>query len=138
MKLLMRTHALMVMLVGILSSCFAPKNLNKENKPFTDDILSKIKPGKRYKFELKTGPSQSVYVTGVADQTITGFYYQEQGKGEKRTKSNFSASFKNIQEDVAKIYVRKFNPILTTVAIVVPTTLGIALIVKELEEPWGP
>lgn len=102
--------------MGVLSSCFAPKNLNKENKPFTDDILSKIKPGKRYKFELKTGPSQTVTLPVLTIKLLPGFTTRNKGKGRKGLKVIFQPVLKNIQEGVAKIYVRKFNPILTTVA----------------------
>ena len=56
MKQLTKTLAMVVMLAQLLSSCYSSKNLNKGDEPFTDDFLSKIEPGKRYEFKLKTWP----------------------------------------------------------------------------------
>lgn len=126
MKRLIGTIVMMVMLTELLSSCYLSKNLNKEKKPFTDEFLSRLEPGKRYEFKLKTGQKQTVYLTGVDNQTISGFYFVENGKG-KKTKSDYSASFQSMQENVAEIHVRKFSPVLTIAAIVVPTTLAIII-----------
>ena len=75
MKRLIGTIVMMVMLTELLSSCYLSKNLNKEKKPFTDEFLSRLEPGKRYEFKLKTGQKQTVYLTGVDNQTISGFYF---------------------------------------------------------------
>ena len=122
----------MVMLTELLSSCYSSKNLNKEKKPFTDEFLSRLEPGKRYEFKLKTGQKQTVYLNSVDNQTISGFYYTQIGKG-KKTKSDYSASFTSIQENVAEIHLRKFSPILTIAACVVPTTLAVIMIVNEAQ-----
>ena len=132
MKRLVMTLVMMVMLTELLSSCYSSKNLNKEKKPFTDEMLSKLEPGKRYEFKLKTGQKQTVYVTGVDNQTISGAYYVGNGKG-KKTKSDYSASFKSIQENVAEIHLRKFSPVLTIAAIVVPTTIAVFIIANAVE-----
>jgi hypothetical protein len=126
MKRLIRMLVMMVMLTELLTSCYTSKNLNKEKKPFTDEFLSKLEPGKRYEFKLKTGQKQTVYISSVEDQTISGAYYVENGKG-KKIKSDYSTSFKSIQENVSEIHLRKFSPFLTIVTIVVPTTLAIII-----------
>ena len=130
MKQLAKTLAMVVMLAQLLSSCYSSKNLNKGDESFTDDFLSKIEPGKRYEFKLKTGQTQTIYVTSVEGQTIAGFL-EEHAKG-KMTKTNYSASFKSVEENVTEIYVRKFNPYLTTAACVVPTTLLIIVMVNAI------
>ena len=117
---------MMVMLTELLSSCYSSKNLNKEKKPFTDEFLSKLEPGKRYEFKLKTGQKQTVYLNSVDNQTISGFYFTANDKG-KKTKSDYSTSFKSIQENVTEIHVRKFSTVLTIAAIVVPTSLAIII-----------
>ena len=126
MKRLIGTLVMMVMLTELLSSCYSSKNLNKEKKPFTEDFLSKLEPGKTYKFKLKAGQTQTVYVSSVDNQTISGFYFAESAKG-KKTKSDYSTSFKSIQENVTEIHVRKFSPFLTVATIVIPTTLAIII-----------
>jgi len=120
-------------LTALLPSCYSSKNLNKGDEPFTDDFLSKIEPGKRYDFRLKTGQTQTIYVTAVADQTITGFYFQINDKG-KKVKTDYSASFNTVRKNVSKIYLRKFSPTLTTAACVVPTTLFIILLVESADD----
>jgi len=123
---------MMVMLTELLSSCYTSKNLNKEKKPLTEEFLSKLEPGKRYEFTLKTGQKQTVYVSSVDNQTISGVYLVENGKG-KKTESDYSSSFKTIQENVTEIHVRKFNTVLTIAAIVVPTTLVVIIIVNAAQ-----
>ena len=71
MKELTKT-LVVVLLAQLLSSCYSSKILNKEDSPITRDLLSKIEPGKRYEFTLKTGQIQTVYVTGIEGETITG------------------------------------------------------------------
>ena len=133
MKRLVMTLVMMVMLTELLSSCYSSKNLNKEKKPFTDEFLSKLEPGKRYEFKLKTGQKQTVYVTSVDNQTISGFYSAPNGKG-KKTKSEYSASFESIQENVAEIHLRKFSPALTVAACVVPTALFLFIIAEAAQD----
>ena len=123
---------MMVMLTELLSSCYSSKNLNKEKKPFTEDFLSKLEPGKRYEFKLKTGQTQTVYLNSVDNQTISGFYFAPNGKG-KKTKSDYSTSFKSVQENVTEILERKFNPFLTIVAIAAPVTLAVIIGVNAVE-----
>ena len=122
----------MVVLTELLSSCYSSKNLNKENKPFTDEFLSKLEPGKRYEFKLKTGPKQTIYVASVDNQTISGYYYAQNDKG-KKTKTDYSTSFNSVQENVTEIHLRKFNPLLTIGAIAVPTTLVILIAVNAMQ-----
>jgi len=132
MKRLIKTLVMMVMVIELLSSCYSSKNLNKEKRPFTDEFLSKLEPGKRYEFKLKTGQKQTVYVSSVDNQTITGVYHVENDKG-KKIKSDYSTSFKSIQENVSEIHLRKFSPFLTIVTIVVPTTLAIIIGINEAQ-----
>jgi len=126
MKRLIGTLGMMVVLTELLSSCYVSKNLNKEKKPFTEDFLSKLEPGKRYAFKLKTGQTQTVYLSSVDNQTISGFYFAENGKG-KKIKSDYSSSFKSVQENVTEIHVRKFSPALTIAVCVVSTALAIII-----------
>jgi len=132
MKRLIRTLVMMVMLTELLSSCYTSKNLNKEKKPITEDFLSKLEPGKRYEFKLKTGQTQTVYLSSVDNQTISGFYFTANDKG-KKTKSDYSTSFKSIQENVVEIHVRKFSTVLTIAAFVVPTTLAIIVVANSAQ-----
>jgi len=132
MKRLIVTIVMMVTLTGLLSSCYTSKNLNKEKKPLSDEFLSKLEPGKRYEFMLKTGQKQTVYVSSVENQTISGIYFVENDKG-KKTKSDYSTSYKTIQENVTEIHVRKFNAFFTIVAIVVPTTLAIIIVANATQ-----
>jgi hypothetical protein len=132
MKQLIRTLVMMIMLTVLLSSRYLSKNLNKEKKPLTEEFLSKLEPGKKYEFGLKTGQKQNVYLSSVDNQTISGFYFVKNAKG-KKTKSEYSASYKSIQENVTEIYVRKFSPLLTIAACVVPTTLAIIIGVNAFQ-----
>ncbi len=132
---------LVVLIAPLLSSCFSYKNLTK-NEPVTSDLLSKLKPGKKYKFELAIGEIQKIYISNVTVDRITGYLYRE-GKyttnrntqsvntvsGQidfekgyvKETRSNYSDSFENITKNVTCISRRKFDPMKTTALVVVPT-----------------
>ena len=123
---------MMVVLTEFLTSCYSSKNLNKENKPLTDEFLSKLEPGKRYEFKLKTGPKQTIYLNTVENQTISGYYYAQNGKG-KKIKTDYSTSFLSVQENVTEIHLRKFSPILTIAAIAVPTTLVILIVANAMQ-----
>ena len=130
MQLNIKNLVMLVLLTQLLSSCYSSRRINKEDEPITGSFLSQIEPGKRYEFKLKTGQTQTIYVTSVDDQTITG-YLVKRTKG-KVIKSNYSASFSSIKENVSKISVQKFNPILTTATIVVPVTLFVIFV----SEAW--
>jgi len=124
MKLLMKPLVILVLLAQLLSSCFTYKSLTKK-EPVTLDFISKLKPGKKYKFELKTGQTLVVHVVTIDTENITGYIYRRSGG--KTTKESYSETFQSIEQNVAKISVRKFNPYLTTVSIVVP--IGLAILV---------
>jgi hypothetical protein len=70
------------------------------------DFLSKLEPGKTYKFESKSGQmNQTVLVTTVDGETINGYLIADSG----HEKSNFSDSFENIMRNVSKISAKEVN-----------------------------
>jgi hypothetical protein len=132
---------LVVLVAPLLSSCFSYKNLTKK-EPITYDLLSKLKPGKKYKFELAIRQTQKIYISEVTGDRITGYLYNEgkyktnrhiqsvntiSGQIEyqkdyvKETRSNYSDNFENITKNVTRISRRKFDPLKTTALIVLPT-----------------
>ena len=123
----MKQLVILVLLVQLLPSCITYRNLTK-NEPITYDLLSKLEPGKKYKFELKVKNSlpQIIYVTGVDSETITGYFYQKSVNG-KRAKINYSETFEKIQLSTSKISVAKHNPLLTTTAILVPAVVIVSI-----------
>jgi len=113
----MKQLVVMVLLAQLLFSCKSYQSITKTEK-INKDFLSRLEPGKKYMFELRSGLRPIVEVMHVAHDTITGNIYQDDASG-KRTKSSYSGSFESIEKDVVKISVRKNNPYLTTAAIVV-------------------
>jgi len=113
----MKSIVILLILGQVLSSCFTNKNLTK-HEPITHDLLTKLKPGRKYTFQLKLGVKQVVKVTQVKDSIITGLIYEKNDKG-KKTWSDYSVTFDSVEKDVAKISVLKLNPFLTSAAIVV-------------------
>jgi len=112
---------ILVLLAQLLSSCFTYKSPTKK-EPVTLDFISKLKPGERYKFELKTGQTLVIHILTVSTETITGYIYRHDGKG-KVTKNDYSDTLQSVEKNVAKISVLKFNPYLTIVSIAVPIAL---------------
>jgi len=108
----------------LLSSCFRPVDLNKD-APITSELLSKLEPGQKYLFELKSGPVLTIFVTAVEDNTITGYSIKET-KGAS-DKTPFSDTFEHLQQNVARISHLKLNKRRTVVAVVVPIASSVAL-----------
>jgi hypothetical protein len=106
----MKHFILLISILFLLSSCFTYKNVTKK-EAITHDFLSKLEPGKKYAFRLRTGLTLFIRVTRVEDDRVVGYYY------EKKTKNDFSVSFQEIERDVAKISILKLNPYLTGTSI---------------------
>jgi len=119
-----------VLLSLLLSSCYSYKNITKK-EPITKELLSELKPGKKYEFELMIGVTQSIYITAIHGETITGYFYQNtksinnrdnpsESTGEAVTKTIYTDNFSNIIKNVAKISQRKINPILISALVILP------------------
>jgi len=147
MKTTITKLLLFVLIAPLLSSCFSYKNITKK-EPVTPALLSKLKPGKKYKFELAIGETQKIYISEVTGDRITGYLYNEgkyttnrhiqsvntisgqidvQKDYVKETRSNYSDSFENITRNVTRISRQKFDPLKTTALIVVPPAAVIGL-----------
>jgi hypothetical protein len=124
----MKTTAILLILVQVLSSCITYKNLTKR-EAITYDFLTHMKTDKKYVFELKIGIKQFVKVTSVKDNIVTGLIFEEGSKG-KKTWNPYSATFDSMQNNVAKISILKFNPYLTG-AIVVGVLVATGLIIRD-------
>lgn len=154
------TLIMFVLVTSLFSSCFSYKNLTKK-EPITHDLLARLKPGKKYKFELKIGETQKIYINHVTGETISGYLYQEgklvtnrnrqsvssiTGQIEyqevyvKETKSNYSDNFENITRNVAKISRRKFDPFKTAALIILPAAaiIGYSAIAYPITWPTTP
>jgi hypothetical protein len=130
MKLITKPGLLLVLLSSLLYSCYSHKDITKK-VPITQDFLSTLEPGKRYLFELKIGQIQTIYVTGVDGQRVTGYLYPNGYN--KKNKIVYDEQFENIVKYVAKISERKINPAKTTVAILVPAAVIIPMVIVILE-----
>lgn len=118
---------LFVILLPLLTcSCYSFKEIAKSD-PITPDQLSAIKPEKQYVFELKFGQKQNIYVTGVDGETITGILYPNDYS--KKGQVPYSESFENIVKNVSKISVRKIDGVKTTIAIAIPVSMIIGIII---------
>ena len=96
--------------------------------------MSKLKPGKKYKFELNTGLIQIVDVTSVDADTVVGFIYLKNVKG-KREKVSYTSTFETIEQRVVKISVLKFKPF-STVGLSVLATYATTIIIYSIA--WVP
>jgi len=62
MQLTKITMVVLVPLASLLSSCYSYKNITRK-EAITKEFLSKLEPGKKYKFELMIGETQTIYIT---------------------------------------------------------------------------
>jgi hypothetical protein len=130
MKPTLKPGIVLVILASVLSSCYSHKDITKK-EPITQDFLSTLEPGKRYVFELKIGQIQTIYITSVDGQRVTGYLYPNGYN--KKDKIVYDERFENIVKYVAKISERKINPAKTTVAILVPAAVIIPMVIVILE-----
>jgi hypothetical protein len=86
-----------------------------------------LKPGKKYLFELKVGIKQIVRITQIKDDRFTGQVYAENSDGRK-VWNDYSETFENIEKQVAKISIYKFNPYLSAAA-VMTVVIGTATLI---------
>ena len=130
MKPIIKLAGMLIFASALFSSCHKMKDITRE-QPITLEFLSGLEPGKRYEFELKIGQIQTIYVTGVDDGRITGYVYPNANS--KKDQIAYSDSFENIVKSVAKISVRKTDPLGTSLAIIIPvaTIIGIAVLIGE-------
>jgi len=128
---------LLSLLTFLLSSCYSYKNLTKKEF-ITRDFLSRLKPGKRYAFELKNGQTQYIDITSVEKDVVVGFARQRRAKSRSNT-TMYTSSFENIELEVAEIYVWKVNPFTTTVTSIAAAyaTLAIVGYIGLSEGWWG-
>ena len=124
----MKTTAILLILVQVLSSCITYKNLTKR-ETITQDFLTHLKTDRKYVFELKIGIKQFVKVTQIKDNIVTGLIFEEGSNGKKK-RNPYSATFDSMQNNVAKISILKFNPYLTG-AIVVGILVTTGVIIRD-------
>lgn len=94
------------------------------NEPITRNSLSSLKTGKRYQFEFKTGQTMMIYLTSVDEQGLTGYPFQR-GDVILSRKNHYTDSFDNLEKNLRVISRKKFDPLLTTLAIGIPVAIGI-------------
>lgn len=115
---------MLILLSLLFTSCYSTKNITR-NKPITRDFLAALEPGKRYKFELSIGQIQRIYVTAVDGDRVVGYLFPNGYN--KKNKIAFKDDFENITKNVVKISERKIDPMKTTIAILVPIAIVIAI-----------
>jgi hypothetical protein len=115
----------------LLSSCYAYKNLTKDES-VTQDFLSTLKPGK-YQFEFKTGLIQFVEITRVDADTIVGFSSQ---LGTNVDKVSYSSSFEMIEKNVAEISHYEFSKKRMIFGIIVFASIQYVVILSWLFGGW--
>ena len=125
----MKSLAMLVSLSLLLSSCYSYQRITK-TEPITRNLLSTLQPGKDYKFELKSGAIQTIFVTAVDGDTIKGFLYQRVNG--KMTQSDYLDTFENIEKSVSTIAVKNFQPGKTYITIGVGTALATALLIYAI------
>ena len=147
MQLLNHRASILVLLTFMLSSCYSYKSISRR-EPITREFLSKLEPGKKYEFELMIGETQTIYITAITGETIYGVLYQDgkivkdkstssvsavTGQIEqldvyvKTTQINYSDSFENVMKNVAKISVRKVDPVKIAALIIVPSAVMVGV-----------
>ena len=124
----MKTTAILLILVQVLSSCITYKKLTKR-ETITQDFLTHLKTDRKYVFELKIGIKQFVKVTQIKDNIVTGLIFEVGSNGKKKW-NPYSATFDSMQSNVAKISILKFNPYLTG-AIVVGILVTTGVIIRD-------
>ena len=134
MKTIMTSALMLVLLSPVLYSCYSSKDVTKK-EPITQDFLSTLELGKRYEFELKIGQIQTIEVTGVDGQRVKGYLYPNGYN--KKNKIVYDERFENIVKYVAKISKRKIDPVKTTVAILVPSSVIITIVIMLSEGMGG-
>jgi len=116
--------------VALLSSCSTSIGTTK-NGPITDEILSKLKASRNYRFDLISGRKMKVHIEKIEAETITGYSFDNDKQGQRQV---FSDTYQNLKMNV--VAIRKYDPVLTTVAIIVPT--GAFLFIVTLNfGPYG-
>lgn len=118
----------------LLSSCATYHSLTK-TPPITREVLLRLVPGKNYEFELKTGQKLKIHIQTISDDRITGFSFRSGDVIPSRDKY-YSDTFENVEKYVGKISLRKFNPYLTTLAVVVPVMLGFLVMTLPIITPF--
>jgi hypothetical protein len=122
MKPLAMILVMLALLSLLLSSCATYHSITK-TAPITRELLLRLESGKNYAFELKTGQKIKIHIQTISDDRITGFSFRS-GDMIPTRDQYYSDTFENVEKYVDKISLRKFNPYLTTLAVVVPVTLG--------------
>lgn len=134
MKPLAKVLVILAMSPMLLSSCATYHTLTK-TEPITRELLLRLDPGKNYEFELKTGQKLKIHIQTISDDRITGFSFRSGDVIPSRDKY-YSDTFENVEKYVGKISLRKFNPYLTTLAVVVPVMLGFLVMTLPIITPF--
>ncbi len=124
MKSNIRLVFILILLSPLFTSCYSTKDITR-NKPITRDFVAALETGKRYEFELSMGQIQRIYVTAVDDDCVVGYLYPNGYN--KKNKITFTDDIENIAKNVVKISERKIDPMKTTIAILVPIAIVIAV-----------
>jgi hypothetical protein len=114
----MKTIIYLFTLIIGLSSCSTYKNISKDTAITQETIRATLKPGKKYAIKLISGPVIKMKVTKVDSVNV---YAIEKSKSSNTfTGYPFIDSYENLERNTARISIRKVDPLLTAVAIVVP------------------
>jgi hypothetical protein len=124
----MKVHHTIICFVLLFCSCSSFQPLTKKNKPITSEIQYKIKPGKTYKFSLRSGTDLVVRVDRVDSVRIYGNVLD-------KTNYAYNDTFERLVVSAKKISVKKFSVAGTTMAIVIPIAL-IGLAASDAAVRW--
>jgi len=90
-------------------ACYIPKNLSKD-KPVSEDVIAKIRPGKKYEIYQKSGSRILLYVKRCDTLMVYGKAGHINSKGQVTKLTPYANTFQELVEGADKIYLRKFNP----------------------------
>lgn len=105
-----------IILALIGASCSSYHNVNKK-AAIDPSLLSQLKVNKKYKFELASGRTIRLRIDSIKGERIYGRTFRSGDVFISKHNPVFSDSFENIENNVVKIYRRKFNPFLTILAV---------------------
>lgn len=122
-----------IFVVLLFPSCVSYQAVNKRDKTVTKEMIANLKAGKRYEFELKTGNTLTITIEKLDAEQLIGFHHTHDSLGRMVT-NPFSDSFENLEKNTAKISVSKFNPFLTSMALLtVPAAIiGLFFLIHDI------
>jgi hypothetical protein len=114
---IMKTMILLFALSLCCLGCSTYKNISRRTELSEATIRAKLIPGKKYSIILNSGMELKVRVTHVDSLKVYG---TQVFMAQQRTEIPFSESYSNLHQNASRIAVKKFNPLLTAVAVIVP------------------